>query len=189
MRKVCCCLSTSSVNAWDCCTGITKQRAIGPTLDKILLHTEFSLSFSCRDKEKADRAQETVFRVDELTQKFQDAVLIVQEKVRADASTVEASLHFMSCVEKMVLLQREWSTKVYSVLYLVSSECKLLNHQPSSFPVFVGPRWDLGPIIQMQTSKAWTKTVKGVPICNTSRWRQGLKTLDQLEDTEYVRLW
>jgi hypothetical protein len=72
----------------------------------------FSCSVSCRDKEKEDKAQETILYVGELTQKFHDAVLIVQEKVRADASTVEASLHFMSCVEKMVLLQREWSTKV-----------------------------------------------------------------------------
>ena len=67
---------------------------------------------SCRDREKADKAQETVLVVDKLTQKFQNAVLIVQEKVRADAGTIEESLHFMSCVEKMVLLQREWSTKV-----------------------------------------------------------------------------
>lgn len=72
--------------------------------------------FSCRDKEKADKAQETVFSVGELTQKFQDAVLVVQEKVRADTSTVDLSLHFMSCVEKMVLLQREWSTKVQYIL-------------------------------------------------------------------------
>lgn len=71
-----------------------------------------SRSVSCRDKEKEDKAQETILYVGELTQKFHDAVLIVQEKVRADTGTVEASLHFMSCVEKMVLLQREWSTKV-----------------------------------------------------------------------------
>ncbi|XP_028412831.1 uncharacterized protein LOC114535726 isoform X1 [Dendronephthya gigantea] len=76
-------------------------------------------SADCRDKEKADKAQETVLFVDELTQKFQNAVLIVQEKVRADAGTIEESLHFMSCVEKMVLLQREWSTKVHLFTSLI----------------------------------------------------------------------
>ena len=78
----------------------------------ITVYGAVSCCVSCRDKEKAEKAQETVLYIGKLTQKFQDAVLIVQEEVRTDASTVEASLHFMSCVEKMVLLQREWSTKV-----------------------------------------------------------------------------
>ena len=116
LRKIFCCLLLH----WNYKAAKHKH-----TLGKIHPYPQFSLFFSCRDKEKADRAQETVFRVDELTQKFQDAVLIVQEKVRVDASTVEASLQFMSCVEKMVLLQKEWSTKVYSILFLVSSEDKL----------------------------------------------------------------
>jgi hypothetical protein len=77
-----------------------------------MVYRAFSFSLSCRDKEKAEKAQGTVMYVGELTQKFQDAVLIVQEKVRSETSTIEAGLHFMSCVEKMVLLQREWSTKV-----------------------------------------------------------------------------
>ena len=90
--------------------------------------------FSCRDKEKANKAQETVECVVELTQKFQDAVLIVRDKVRGDMSTVEASLSFTSHAEKMVLLQREWSAKVkYAQVIVITQKAEFFPRELYAF--------------------------------------------------------
>lgn len=68
--------------------------------------------FRCNDPKKVSLAKATVNSIEKLTADLQDTARLVSEMAVRENRTLEQSLSYMGVVERMNLLQREWSTKV-----------------------------------------------------------------------------
>lgn len=66
----------------------------------------------CSDSEKVERVNSTVASVERLTTEMHDTARFVANQAAQGGRSMEQNLVYMSVVEKMNLIQREWATKV-----------------------------------------------------------------------------